>query len=164
MNENHEQEIKDLYMEMYEKLIHYANNAIDNPALAEECVQETFRIACSKPEAFLRSVNPKGWLMCTLKNVIRNTTSSRKRLSEFLIKLYQSEEWKKDGTVDDIDIDVLYSDLAKDPDFQLIKKVAIDQKSIAEAAEELGISVAACSKRIQRAKSSLREKFLKNRE
>ena len=44
----HQEEIiAQLYREMYRKLVVYAENAL-NDSLAEEAVQDTFRIACSK--------------------------------------------------------------------------------------------------------------------
>ena len=68
----HQEEIiAQLYREMYRKLVVYAENAL-NDSLAEEAVQDTFRIACSKYDELMNSSNPQGWLMNTLKNVIRN--------------------------------------------------------------------------------------------
>ena len=53
--------IEQLYMEMYDMLITYARCALQEESLAEEAVQETFRIACQKPESLRESPNPNGW-------------------------------------------------------------------------------------------------------
>lgn len=52
-------QIEALYLQMYPKLLRYARATLPE-ALAEEAVQETFRIACSKPDAVLHSANPPG--------------------------------------------------------------------------------------------------------
>jgi len=46
MNAQQHREIEKLYVEMYELLLAYARSSLKNEALAEEAVQETFRIAC----------------------------------------------------------------------------------------------------------------------
>ena len=65
MNEQYCQEIDRLYLQMYTRLFEYARSVLPNDALAEEAVQDTFAIACKKPEALLRSPNPPGWLVVT---------------------------------------------------------------------------------------------------
>ena len=77
MNLQQNEEIKRLYLEMYSKLFDYAFSFLKNESLAEEAVQNTFQIACQKPEKVCNSPNPQGWLVITLKNVISNTVKSR---------------------------------------------------------------------------------------
>ncbi|MGM9616354.1 RNA polymerase sigma factor, partial [Butyricicoccus sp.] len=149
--------IQQLYLEMYDLLMSYAYGVLGNYALAEEAVQETFRIACTKPEALLESQNQIGWLINTLKHVLQNTKRVHSRLGQLQEKLSQLYPWKNDGKTDELDIDLLYSDLTEDPDFQLLKMVALDRKSVPEIAEELGISRDACAKRIQRARKQLKK-------
>ena len=50
MTEEQRKLISELYLEMFDKLIVYAHSSLENDALAEEAVQETFRIACQSPE------------------------------------------------------------------------------------------------------------------
>ena len=72
MNAEQSRKITELYIEMYDKLMMVARKNEDTEALAEEAVQETFSIACQKPEECLESSSPQGWLVLTLRNVIRN--------------------------------------------------------------------------------------------
>ena len=44
-------------------------------------------------------------------------------------------------------------------DFRLLKRIVLERYSYLEAAEELGISLEACRKRVQRIKQRLREKL-----
>lgn len=64
--------ITELYMRMYDFLLDYAEIRLENYSLAEEAVQETFKIACLKQDALCNGVRPEGWLVNTLKNVISN--------------------------------------------------------------------------------------------
>ena len=85
MNLEQRKIIGELYQEMFEKLMVYASVNLGSDSLAEEAVQETFRIACQKPESICNSPNPRGWLVNSLKNTIRNMQS--KRAENFLLKI-----------------------------------------------------------------------------
>jgi DNA-directed RNA polymerase specialized sigma24 family protein len=65
--------IEQLFREMFKTLYIYAKNALGEHSLAEDATQETFCTACAKSDECLQSGNPEGWLMKTLKNVVRNT-------------------------------------------------------------------------------------------
>ena len=80
LSAHQEEFITQLYKEMYEKLVVYAENML-NEGLAEEAAQDTFRIACSKYDELMNSSNPQGWLMNTLKNVIRNIRKEQANLN-----------------------------------------------------------------------------------
>ena len=92
-----------------------------------------------------------------MKNVIKNTRRSQARLNLLVVKAIslQGDLTVSTGTTENIDL--LYSDLIANEDFELIRKIVIDRYSMLEAAKELGISVEACKKRVQRAKQKLRK-------
>ncbi len=77
--------LEELYREMYSVLLCYANAALKDKALAEEAVQDTFRIACAKVGELSASENPRGWLMLTLKNVLRNTNRELAALNQLFV-------------------------------------------------------------------------------
>lgn len=85
LNQEEEKYIEQLYREMYTRLCFYAKNALGSRTLAEEAVQDTFRIACIKPDSLMNSKNPRDWLINTLKNVIRNRQRTEARLSNALL-------------------------------------------------------------------------------
>ena len=162
MNAEQSRQIEELYLELYHKLMAYACSSIDNISLAEEAVQETFRIACQKPESVCNSDNPQGWIFLTLKNTIRNTRSnqaSAKHLLEQYLLTYANEII---FTEHKLSVDVMYENVAELEEFQLLKEMAIDGKSHQEMAEKRGISVNACKKRMQRAKELLQKKLKEN--
>lgn len=162
LNAVQKEAIKQLYVEMYDALIAYAYAILQNYEFAEKAVQETFEIACGKPEIILNSQNPKGWLMNTLKNVLHNTKRSRAKMDKLRISLLQSNQWESEACYDDVDVDVLYSDLLENTNYQLLKKLSMEQKTIVEISDELGISVEACTKRVQRARKALKKKISEN--
>ena len=58
LNQEEEKYIEQLYREMYTRLCFYAKNALGSRTLAEEAVQDTFRIACIKPDSCLLYTSP----------------------------------------------------------------------------------------------------------
>lgn len=151
--------IEELYFEMFDMLMVYARSALGSESLAEEAVQETFRVACQRPEQVCESVNPWGWLVLTLKYTIRNMQSSQLSTKRLLEKY--TENRGKDATFseDRLDLHVLYENIADTEEFKLLTEMAIEGRSHLEMATRRGISVDACKKRVQRAKEKLRTKI-----
>lgn len=159
----HEHFFDALYLEMYDMLLIYAERALDNQhALAEEAVQDTFRICWMKMDEVVVSENPKGWLLETLKNVIRNIRRSQARYANLLLALNKTFPAADPAAEDEIGLDLAYGDLKDNPDYQLLKEFVLEHRSIKELAREREITVDACKKRIQRAKERLKEYFRKN--
>ena len=159
MHEGYLNEIEILYIKQYTMLITYAIRALHDKVLAEEAVQETFRIACQKADVLCKSENREGWLINTLKYVIANMerkqVRANRKLDEYKTLLVGFPETNSNH----IDLDLLYKDISATKEYILIKELVIEQKSIHELAEKRGISIAACKKRIQRAKQFLRQKL-----
>ena len=151
--------VERLYIEMYDCLYSYAYGILKNPHLAEEAVQETFQVACGKPADLMSSKNPKGWLMNVLKNVLRNTLRRRAALEKYIAAAESADIDLIAGPAPGGNVDLMYSDMVTEAEFQLLKWVAIDQHTMLEAAEALGITVEACKKRVQRAGKKLRRKI-----
>lgn len=145
-----------IYREMYRLLFIYAKHAFEGrDTLAEEAVQETFLLLWVNLEAVMKRENPRGWLMLTLKNVIRNMKRSQARLVKLLLALRVTIP--EEHAMDPLSVDTLYANLQQDPDYVLLKAFALEGKSVKELAQGMGISVAACKKRLQRAKERLQK-------
>lgn len=151
--------IGQLYREMHKVLYVYAKNALNDPPLAEEATQDVFCIACAKSDSLLQSDNPKGWLMQTLKNVVKNLKRQQAKMKRLAIISLNSEESDFLATYDGEDVDILYEDVAPREDFQIFKLIALKGYTMKEAADEFGITVEACKKRVQRIRNHLRKKF-----
>lgn len=158
MTSDQRKRIEEFYLEMYDRLFIYARSVLDNESLAEEAIQETFRIVCMKPEELLSSPNPKGWIVNTLKYTIQNMKRSRDK-ANVLLTQYLAANSSVAFSEDRIRLEVTYENVARSEEFSLIKEMAVDGKSHLEMAQSRGISVAACKKRVQRAKEFLRRKI-----
>ena len=156
MTDQENKMIEGLYVEMYEPLYRYANVVLKNALLAEEAVQESFRIACTKPDSLRECDNPRGWLVNTTKMVVRNSLRVRARMERMMVHMDIIWEGSMMARNDRIPTGLLFGTVAETDDFQLVQDVA-EGKSVRELARKLGISENACKKRIQRAKSRLRK-------
>ncbi len=157
LDDNQRSFIEELYMEMYYPLFAYAMSALNDSSLAEEAVQDTCRIACAKVDNFLSSPNPRGWLLNTLKYVIKNMIRSRVRLNNMVVSSFEFDENTIADDTDTSNIDFMYSDIVDSAEYELLKKIALDKYTMLEASQEIGISVEACKKRVQRAKKKLKK-------
>ena len=159
MKARYKLEIERLYLQLYPLLFEYARSSLSSDSLAEEAVQETFRIACQKPEAMINSPNPEGWIMNTLKNVLKNTIRNQNISRRILLDYFASNINDITVTNDRVGLEILYEDVADLEEFKMVKAMALEGKSYLEMSQELGISMAACRKRMQRAREILRKKI-----
>ena len=150
-------DLEQMYREMYPTLYAYALRILKDHALAEEAIQDAFCIACTKREQVLSTPKPRGWIMITLKHVMQNMLRTQRKLQKLLF-LAAGEEQPMEGP-ELLDVDVLFGDVSDSEDFRLLKRIALDQCTIMELAQDLGISVEACKKRVQRARKRLQKKL-----
>lgn len=148
-----------LYKEMYHSLYTYAYGILVNQHLAEESVQETFRIACGKPKKLTNSPKPRGWLMEVLKNVLRNVQRKRALLEKYIASMESVDPDRIASPESGDNVDLMYSDLVSEEEFYLLKRVDIEGYTMLEMAEELGIKVETCKKRAQRAREKMRQQI-----
>ena len=152
--------VEQLYRELYQPMLVYASRLLQNNAQAEEAVQDTFRIACARYSEWKDSPNPRGWLFTTLKNVIRNQRRARQRLCQMLERL--NNEDMPQQKQDEIELELLYGNVADKASYQLLKRLAVDGYTRREIAEQDQISLESCKKRVQRARRELQKYFEKN--
>lgn len=148
--------LETLYKDNYRKLYLYSRAVLRNPELGEEAVQDTFCIACDKIDQVINSGNPPGWLMNTLKNVIRNMEHSRSSIYSYLRQTLEYKDEVLGAASDEINVDLQYEGLISDADFELLKMIYLDKLTFLEASNHYGITLEACKKRVQRARETLR--------
>ena len=157
MTQEQNEKITELFRDMYPKLLSIACHRLGSVPPAEEAAQETFCIACRKADDCLGSENPEGWLVTTLVNVVRNmqrfaAAQARRVVSEPVGDNAQARP-------DDYS-EIEFADMLSSEEFRLFRRVAVDRYTYREAAQELGISEAACKKRVQRIRAKLQKKIL----
>lgn len=159
MDTQQRENIGQLYRELYPSLLQYAQSRLGTQGHAEEAVQETFRIACAKADDLLKSSNPRGWLLNTLKytlqNMIRSMDTDHRLLSNYLKTQPQRVCYTENG----VRLELAYGNISELEEFKLIKEFSVEQKSCLEIARSRGITLNACKKRLQRAREILREKI-----
>ncbi len=151
-----------VYREMYDMLVSYAESALGNrSALAEEVVQDTFKLFWMNIDIVRQKPNPRGWLVDTLKNVIRNARRSQARFTNLLLAV-SAAHCSNGPVLDELKLDTEYGDLKDNPDYKLLKEFVLEHRTLKEIAQSQGVTVIACKKRIQRAKERLKKYFEKN--
>lgn len=58
-----------------------------------------------------------------------------------------------------LSVDLLFRDVSDSEEFRLLKRLALERCTISDLAQELGISVEACKKRVQRARKRLQKRL-----
>ncbi|MBQ7345001.1 MAG: sigma-70 family RNA polymerase sigma factor [Oscillospiraceae bacterium] len=159
MDERQRQQIETLYLQMFDQLMAYAKATLQDSAMAEEAVQDTFRIACQRPDQLCDSPSPPGWLILALRNTIRNLLRRQEKAKRALEPYLQIQSEQPTWTKDRLRLKTLYEDVADTPEFQLLWDQVVEGKTFHEMALERGISTAACRKRVQRAKEILKNKL-----
>ncbi len=157
MDISQQERIEKLYFDMFEKLKIYASSSLKSDSLAEEAVQEAFHIACQSPEQLFTCDNPRGWLILTLKNTIRNMKRSREVTKKLLSAYLHTFHRELPDPEHMVDLNLLYENVADTEEFRLLVELAIEGKSYGEMASQRGISIGACKKRVERAKKILQK-------
>ena len=103
------------------------------------------------------SPNPEGWLVNTLKNVLSNMAHNRATASRIMTQYISTQIKELTVTEDRLRFELLYENVSDLEEFKLLKEMVIEGKSHLEMAQARGISIAACKKRVQRAKEVLRK-------
>lgn len=158
--------IEQLYQKEYAKMYSYALAVLADPEYAEDTVQDTFFEAIRHTDTLKDHPNIIGWLMSTLKNKIRKAQTAK---SKQLLRFASIEEEKAQLAADNRDMEIVLMQkecsinaikaILKPDDFLLLKRISIDEADITTVANEFGISVPACYKRLSRIRKQLREKF-----
>ena len=95
--------------------------------------------------------------MLTLKHVMQNTLRAQAKLKALLALDAGAEQTS--GEPELMSVDLLFCDVSDSEDFRLLKQIALERCTILELSEELGVSVEACKKRVQRARKRLQKKL-----
>lgn len=136
-------------------LFHYARQFVDRPS-AEESVQETFLIAWEAVQR--RDIEcPKTWLRKITENVLCNQLRRQSRQTGLLVSAEELSEAALGKGEDPVDVELEYGGLVSRQDLHLLKRLAVDGCTYAEAAQELHTTAEACRKRAVRAKRLLRK-------
>ncbi len=161
--------IEELHRKYFRKLTLYAMSVLRNRDRAQDIVQDTFHQALEDIEGLMVHENPGGWLMNTVKNKIRESERARRRYinrfvsldSEISEELMPASELAAELNEPDevLTLEKIEQALTSE-EYNLLKRLVFDKASHLEVAKELGITVYASQKRLERIRKKLRKKFL----
>lgn len=146
--------IQALYLDHYHALQGYAFGLGFPEDAAEDWLQETFLVAIQRIEILRICKSPRAYLIQILRNVIGYHLRSAKYASALADRLRETDP-EEGGYRDELAPEILYRGLIRDEELLLLLRFYRDGCSQKELAEELGIDLSACKKRIQRAKAHL---------
>lgn len=161
--ETRESFIREIYLAEHDNLFKYAVTVFPNPHIAEELVQDTFCTAIEKYESLISHPNPKGWLITVLKHKIGHAKRDR---AQYLKHFIQTEVELSGDYLSIIESKLeLQSVLCRmnevltPEDYYIFKRFFLEEASHLQIAKELGISVWASQKRIERIRKVAKHQF-----
>ena len=153
--------IEKLYHEFFTQLWIYAKAALGDPEQTQEVVQDTFHEAVRHIDILMAHDNPKGWLMDALKKKIMHARRSISLDSdlEFTDPVLSVEDPAPNNVQDTLrEIRRVLSE----EEWDLLRKITLEKQPYKNVAEELGITVWTCQKRIERMRKKLKQYFAEN--
>lgn len=158
-----------LYREFFAQLRLYAKAALGDPEQAQEVVQDTFHEAVRHIDVLLVHENPKGWLMDVLKKKIMHARRSANRYTLHFISLDSDIEFTDPLLASEDLIPNNVHDTLKEirrvlseKEWELLRKITLENQSYKNVAEELGITVWTCQKRVERIRKKIKQYFANN--
>ena len=145
-----------LYQDHYKALFSYASRMGIGREAAEDFVHEAFMTAIRHIEDIRQCKNPGKYLNQALKNVIGYQLRCMRYAAELQRKLRERIPEEGESGSGGLRPETLYRGAVSDEELRLLIRFYLEGWSQKELAEELGISLSACKKRIQRAKERLR--------
>ena len=164
-----------LYRKHFNQIKLYIMSLIPDPHLAEELAQDTFHTALLKIDDLMSVDPPIAWLKKTAKYKVRNAQRQRMRdLKRFLSLgepsvLPVSAKWSAEDQVIETeelrhqeDMISQMLDALSPEERHLFQRAILGQVPYGQLAEELGITLWTCQKRVQRLRSKLRKAALEH--
>ena len=162
--------IEKLYRDFFTRLWIYAKAALGDPEQAQEVVQDTFHEAVRHIDTIMAHDNPKGWLMDTLKKKIMHARRSMNRYTLHFISLDSDIEFSDPVFASEDPVSNNINDTLKElrrvlspEEWNLLRRITLEKQPYKKVAEELGITVWTCQKRIERIRKKLKKYFSNNR-
>ena len=161
--------IEKLYREFFTQLWIYAKAELEDPEQAQEVVQDTFHESVRHIDILMSHDNPKGWLMEVLKKKIMHARRSMNRYILHFISLDSDLEFTDPVlSAEDPAPNNVHDTLKEirrvlsEEEWDLLRKITLENQPYKNVAKELGITVWTCQKRIERIRKKLKQYFADN--
>ena len=157
LNDEEREFLHTLYERHHQALVSYAFSLGFRKEIMEEYVQDTFLVALRRVDVLRSCASPRAYLLAVLKNVIGYRLRSMKYAADLQRKLQEREAAEQTGPRELLSPEVLYAGTVSEEELRLLLRFYHEGWTQKELAEDLGIDLNACKKRIQRAKEHLRD-------
>ena len=163
MRPEHKAFLEGLYRTNFDTLRKYAACVLGDPDLGEEVAQDTFHEAARNIERLATHPNPGGWLMLALKFKIAHCRRDMNRYMLHFISLntdlaYENRIPSVEDSLPQQTESLLTTirNALTQEEWTLLRRITLEKATYQTVAKELGITVWACQKRVQRIREKLR--------
>ena len=143
-----------VYEATYRDLMGYARRRCDSHADADDLVAEVFTIAWRRLEVVPEGDATRLWLFGVARNVLNNQRRSGRRASRFLARYRPAASADAVPGASDPRVAQALGALSE-PDREILRLVAWEELTVAQAAVVLEISTASAESRLRRARARL---------
>ncbi|MDR1159155.1 MAG: sigma-70 family RNA polymerase sigma factor [Syntrophomonadaceae bacterium] len=148
--------LEEYFRDEYKEMLSVASYMLNNQALAEVAVQDTFVVALENIDKLTASPSPVGWLYVVLKNNVRHMWRDQRTMLKHFVSLEDTPEIEAMDTGHEVN-SLINED--NNHEMELLIQFYIQGYSIKELARKYGISIGACKMRIKRAKDRLKNNY-----
>lgn len=144
------------------KLLYFIRKNEACRRVADDLVQDTFRDAWSKFDTLIYHENIGGWLMQNLKNKMRNYMRDRHRVEIALTEDIAGSDNFVGDLITKNQLAAVWEFINKNfkpDDLFLFKRIIVDEVGYNVVSKELGITIWASQKRLERIRKRIREEF-----
>lgn len=149
-----EQRFRGVYEASYRDLLAYARRRCPTAEDADDLVAEVFTIAWRRRDVIPDGDGARLWLFGVARNVLRNQRRSGRRASTFLARYRPTLSAEAAPGASDPRVAQALGALAE-PDREILRLVAWEELTVAEAAAVLDVSTASAESRLRRARARL---------
>lgn len=151
--------IEKFYREHYRSLYLFACSILGKPSEAEAAVQEAFAAACQKPENFMHSENPVGWIKKAIRYKALHMLEDQKRTASLFMSLELLCPGKEPScsTGRDAELAEFCKSVVPEDDFAFFLRIANGSSTFLEEAARQGLKLSACYKRFERIRKKLQD-------
>lgn len=156
-----------LYRAWYPSVYRYAETVLGDPAAAEEVAQDTFLTALVRLDVLVEAEQPERWLIKAAKYKMLHVFREREKQTR-LVSL-EDEGAPEPVALDELGRAEEREELARmtekiravlsQEELELLRKIVLEEKGHQEASKEMGISLWASQKKMQRIRKKLRKQF-----
>lgn len=159
--------LDNLFRQYAHELWRYAISYLKDSSRAEEIVQDTFQTASMHVKDLMEHEFPEGWLKKTAKNKILKSEEMRRRYmhrflsldTEIAFEVATPEDAVEQQIPDGPSPGENLKRVLTEEELYLLRRITLEKATHKAVAQELGITVWGCQKRLQRIREKLYEVF-----